>query len=65
MSETVSAVHPLRKYLREDRLPTVFCPGCGNGIVPNCTLQAIDELGMNMDDVVFVSGIGCSGRIPG
>lgn len=65
MSETVSAVHPLRKYLREDRLPTVFCPGCGNGIVLNCTLRAIDELGMSMDDVVFVSGIGCSGRIPG
>lgn len=65
MSETVGLVQPLRKYLREDRLPTVFCPGCGNGIVLNCTLRAIDELGMNIDDIVFVSGIGCSGRIPG
>ncbi|MBS7251401.1 MAG: 2-oxoacid:ferredoxin oxidoreductase subunit beta [Candidatus Freyarchaeota archaeon] len=58
-------MQPLRKYLREDRLPTVFCPGCGNGIIMNCTLRAIDELGINIDDIVFVSGIGCSGRIPG
>ncbi len=65
MSETIAVINPLRKYLREDRLPTVFCAGCGNGIILNCALQAIDKLGMNIDDIVFVSGIGCSGRIPG
>ncbi|WXG40095.1 MAG: 2-oxoacid:ferredoxin oxidoreductase subunit beta [Candidatus Freyarchaeum deiterrae] len=65
MSETTGVIQPLRKYLREDRLPTVFCPGCGNGIVLNCALRAIDELGINIDETVFVSGIGCSGRIPG
>lgn len=65
MSEAVGVTHPLRKYLREDRLPTVFCAGCGNGIILNATLQAIDRLGINIDDIVFVSGIGCSGRIAG
>ncbi len=65
MGEKTCVIQPLRKYLREDRLPTVFCPGCGNGIIMNCTLRAIDELGINIDDIVFVSGIGCSGRIPG
>ena len=28
--------NPYKKYLREDRLPHIFCPGCGNGIRPDC-----------------------------
>lgn len=58
-------VSPIRKYLREERLPTIFCPGCGLGIIINATLTAIDQLKINMDKTVMVSGIGCSGRIPG
>ena len=27
--------HEYMKYLREERLPHIFCPGCGNGIVLN------------------------------
>ncbi|MBD3230176.1 MAG: 2-oxoacid:ferredoxin oxidoreductase subunit beta [Candidatus Lokiarchaeota archaeon] len=52
------------KYLRSDILPTVFCPGCGNGQVLNYTIRAIEELKISIDDLVFVSGIGCSSRIP-
>ncbi len=55
----------MRKYLREDRLPTIFCPGCGNGIILGAVLRAIDELKLDMNKIVFVGGIGCSGRIPG
>lgn len=43
---------------------TTTCPGCGNGIVTQAILRAIDELGLAMDDFVFVSGIGCSAWIP-
>ena len=43
---------------------TTFCPGCGNGIVVQSILRAIDGLGMDMDDFVFVSGIGCAAWIP-
>ena len=43
---------------------TTFCPGCGAGIVTQALLRAIDELGLTMDDFVFVSGIGCSAWIP-
>jgi len=43
---------------------TTFCPGCGAGIVTQALLRAIDELGLTMDDCVFVSGIGCSAWIP-
>ncbi|AHF80045.1 2-oxoacid:ferredoxin oxidoreductase subunit beta [Thermococcus paralvinellae] len=53
------------KYLRKDMLPTIFCPGCGIGSVLQYTLRAIDELGWSKDEVVWVSGIGCSSRVPG
>jgi 2-oxoglutarate ferredoxin oxidoreductase subunit beta len=58
-----SVEHPLRKYLRPSVEATTFCPGCGDGTVLTSILQAIDELGMTMDDFVFVSGIGCAAWI--
>jgi len=55
----------IHKYLRHDKkFPHVWCPGCGNGIVLGSMIRAIDRLGLNKDDVVLVSGIGCSGRMP-
>ena len=56
--------HPLRKYTRPHVKKTTTCPGCGNGIVAQAILRAIDELRLKMDDFVFVSGIGCSAWIP-
>ena len=53
------------KYLRTDMLPTMFCPGCGIGSVLQFTLRSIEELGWKQDEVVWVSGIGCSSRVPG
>ncbi len=60
---SVSA-HPLRRYTRSHVIRTSTCPGCGNGIVTQAILRAIDELELEMDDFVFVSGIGCSAWIP-
>jgi 2-oxoglutarate/2-oxoacid ferredoxin oxidoreductase subunit beta len=57
-------IHPLRKYMRPQVTKTTFCPGCGAGIITQSLLRAIDELGLAMDDLVFVSGIGCSAWIP-
>jgi 2-oxoglutarate ferredoxin oxidoreductase subunit beta len=56
--------HPLAKYIRPSAKSTANCPGCGNGILAQAILQAIDELGLTMDDFAFVSGIGCSAWIP-
>ena len=56
--------HPLKKYTRSHVTRTTTCPGCGNGIVTQAILRAIDELGLQMNDFVFVSGIGCSAWIP-
>lgn len=55
----------LNKYLRREMLPTIFCAGCGIGSVMNYTLRAIARLSLNIDKTIFVSGIGCSSRIPG
>ncbi len=53
------------KYLRHDKkFPHVWCPGCGIGIVLGALIRAIDGTGYEKDDIVLVSGIGCSGRMP-
>ncbi|MDD1711640.1 MAG: thiamine pyrophosphate-dependent enzyme [Methanoregulaceae archaeon] len=52
-------------WFRQDRLPHIYCAGCGNGTVINCTLSAVDETGWTPDDTIFISGIGCSSRAPG
>ena len=52
-------------WYRQDRLPHIYCAGCGNGTIINCTLGAVEEMGWKKEDTVFVSGIGCSSRAPG
>lgn len=56
--------HPLAKYIRPSAIVTANCPGCGNGILAQSILGAIEELGLTLDDFVFVSGIGCAAWIP-
>jgi len=57
--------HPMAKYLRTERFPHIWCEGCGNGIILGCFTRALDELKINIDKLVVVSGIGCIGRIAG
>lgn len=53
------------EYLRSGHLPTVWCPGCGNGIVLKAMLEAIKNLGLKKSNIAVVSGIGCSSRATG
>jgi 2-oxoglutarate ferredoxin oxidoreductase subunit beta len=55
----------IHKYIRERFFPHLWCAGCGHGIVLNGLLRAIDKLGMSKNEIVMVSGIGCSSRISG
>ena len=50
------------KYLRLEKMPTLWCWGCGDGVILKATIRAIEKMGWNQDDVCVVSGIGCSGR---
>ena len=54
----------LQKYLRPGISSTLFCPGCGLRVLSSLVLKAIDELELNIDDMLFVSGIGCAAWIP-
>jgi 2-oxoglutarate ferredoxin oxidoreductase subunit beta len=53
------------KYLELSMYPSIFCTGCGVGNVLNYSLRALDAEHIDLDRTVFVSGIGCSSRLPG
>lgn len=57
--------HPLDKLIRQDRMPHIWCPGCGLGTIFSCLLNAIIKSGIDLDKIAIVSGIGCTGRIAG
>ena len=50
------------KYLRVNKMPTLWCWGCGDGVILKATIRAIEKMGWDMQNVCVVSGIGCSGR---
>jgi 2-oxoglutarate ferredoxin oxidoreductase subunit beta len=50
------------EYLRTDKMPTLWCWGCGDGVILKSVVRAIEQVGWDMNDVCVVSGIGCSGR---
>ena len=52
------------RYLRREMLPTVWCPGCGNGSIAQALALALERLEREPDQVAVVGGIGCSGRTP-
>jgi 2-oxoglutarate ferredoxin oxidoreductase subunit beta len=54
----------LEHFLRDEVKHTPFCPGCGHGILLGLILRAIEGLGLDMKDMLFVSGIGCAAWIP-
>jgi len=66
MSQTsLENEHPIDTYLRTDRLPHIWCPGCGLGTVLHSLLSGLLKSGLPLDKVAVVSGIGCTGRAAG
>ncbi|MFP4475811.1 MAG: 2-oxoacid:ferredoxin oxidoreductase subunit beta [Desulfatibacillaceae bacterium] len=55
----------VRNYIRERFFPHIWCPGCGHGTVLNNLIRTVEGLGLSRNEVVMVSGIGCSSRISG
>jgi 2-oxoglutarate/2-oxoacid ferredoxin oxidoreductase subunit beta len=58
-------VNPVEKLLRTERIPHIWCPGCGIGTSVNCFARAVDKAGIDYDHLHVVSGIGCTGRVAG
>jgi 2-oxoglutarate ferredoxin oxidoreductase subunit beta len=57
--------HPAETLLRMDRMPHIWCPGCGIGTSLNCFTRALIESKLDLNKVAIVSGIGCTGRVAG
>lgn len=58
-------LHPDDKYLKPGRIPHIWCPGCGLGVVLTTFIDALRKKGLSVDDCAVVSGIGCTGRVAG
>ncbi|MDD5564298.1 MAG: 2-oxoacid:ferredoxin oxidoreductase subunit beta [Thermoanaerobaculaceae bacterium] len=61
----IEITNPVAPYLRQERLPHIWCPGCGIGTTVNCFTRALTDSGLDLDRVAIVSGIGCTGRVAG
>ncbi len=58
-------LHPDDIYLKPGRIPHIWCPGCGLGVVLTTYIDAIRRKGIPIDKCAVVSGIGCTGRVAG
>ena len=57
--------NPMAEFLRMERMPHIWCPGCGIGSVVTSFAEAVKESGIDLDKIAVVSGIGCTGRVAG
>lgn len=63
--EEAQVPHPAEWVLRTDRLPHIWCPGCGIGTSVAAFSAALKEAQLDIDRLAVVSGIGCTGRVAG
>lgn len=61
----VAKEHPLEVLIRKERMPHILCAGCGVGTTMANMIEAFVEGEFDLDKITLVSGIGCSGRVPG
>jgi len=61
----MNEANPVEPYLRMDRMPHIWCSGCGLGTTVNCFVRALASAQIPLDQICVVSGIGCTGRVAG
>ncbi len=57
----------VKKYTRKDFISDQevrWCPGCDDYVILNSIQKTLPEIGVDKENIVFVSGIGCSSRFP-
>jgi 2-oxoglutarate ferredoxin oxidoreductase subunit beta len=65
---TCSCPTPPEAYMAKDfrsSLKPIWCPGCGDYGVVSALYRALANIGRPPHEIAFISGIGCSSRIPG
>jgi 2-oxoglutarate ferredoxin oxidoreductase subunit beta len=63
MASPTSSAYAARDYKSD--LKPIWCPGCGDYGVVQAIYRALEAIGRPPHQIAFVSGIGCSSRIPG
>ena len=58
-------INPVERILRSDRMPHIWCPGCGIGTTVNSFSRALIDSNVDLKNLAIVSGIGCTGRVAG
>jgi 2-oxoglutarate ferredoxin oxidoreductase subunit beta len=58
-------INPVEPFLRMDRIPHIWCPGCGIGTTVNSFTRALIDSKLDLQKLAIVSGIGCTGRVAG
>src|SRR4051812_5936587 len=61
----IDSNNPVEAFLRTDRMPHIWCPGCGIGTTVNCFSRALLDSKADLNKIAVVSGIGCTGRVAG
>jgi 2-oxoglutarate ferredoxin oxidoreductase subunit beta len=64
-AEHLEPKNPMEDFLRMDRIPHIWCSGCGIGVVVSSFADALRKSNLDLDKVAIVSGIGCTGRVAG
>jgi len=57
--------HPMEELIWSERLPHIWCAGCGIGTVFGSVMAAIQKSGYDLNKTAIVSGIGCTARMAG
>ncbi|MGE5111583.1 MAG: 2-oxoacid:ferredoxin oxidoreductase subunit beta [Acidobacteriaceae bacterium] len=65
VSIQVEPPNPVEEFLRTERMPHIWCPGCGIGTTVNCFTRALIDSKVDLKKLSVVSGIGCTGRVAG
>ena len=65
MSEPANALKMFAAKDYKSDLKPIWCPGCGDFGVLQSLYRALSAIGRAPHEIAFVSGIGCSSRIPG
>jgi 2-oxoglutarate ferredoxin oxidoreductase subunit beta len=63
--QAVPVNSPMEDWLRMERMPHIWCPGCGIGTAVNCFVRGVEKSGIPREKLAIVSGIGCTGRVAG
>jgi len=61
----MTAAPPLSPNVFKSELKPIWCPGCGDYGVVQAIYRALSSIGRPPHEIAFISGIGCSSRIPG